>query len=155
MKREDIVGIIVAVLMAALLAGLWLWARWRNKKREASWPTKWVNRGGPVPQGVEVALAIICQRAPGLPPMGYIDWVPEPMPYGEGYSAGFYLGRYPVTVQVVFDPLVERTALAHELGHAWYEITKGLTVEPKDDPAFALWVDDTNRRIKAALTVLR
>ncbi len=149
-QLELIFGIGIIVGSIVLIGGLHLWRRYREKRDRASWPPVWEHHGEP-PPGYLQALRVIEERAPGLPAKGRIYWRTEPW-YDMGRRvAGILVTTQPVTVEVLYDVRIERTALAHELGHAWYALTKGKVPEPSQDAEFAAWLRETNAAIAQSL----
>ncbi len=115
-------------------------ALWYRARRLAALPKDWIQTG-PRPAGVDVALQIIFERAPGkVRAGGYIEWVAAPFWANGVLVAGS---------QVLYYPLVEQTALAHEIAHAWWEQLYDRTGE--GEPDFLAWIRGTNLAIAAAL----
>jgi len=124
-------------------------ALWYRALRLAALPKDWIQTG-PRPAGVDVALRIIFERAPGrVRAGGYIEWVEEPFWANGILVAGLQFESIPVRAKVLYYPLVEQTALAHEIAHAWWEQLYDRTGE--GEPDFLAWIRGTNLAIAAAL----
>jgi hypothetical protein len=133
-------------LAAMLLVGLVatpLYIRWNRAKQEATYPKAWV-RTGREPAGVDIALEVIKLMAPKEMRFGgYIEWVDGPFMCGYVQAAGCLIDRHTPVIKVMYFDLVEKTALAHEIGH-YYGFIDG-------DPAFQQWIASVNTEIARRL----
>lgn len=144
---SDVLGIVAAVSVVLLMAGIWVWAYYRRKKREAGWPKTWIHLGKPPPD-IDIALEVIDLLTPGMTHAGTIEWMDENGFYADGRRvAGLCVGTKPIHVQVSYHPIVEKTALAHELGHAWSILTNQGFGESPADTRFVSWFNQVNREI--------
>jgi hypothetical protein len=145
------VVIVISIVFAVLVVGAVLYARWHQTKERASWPTTWIISGTP-PRGIWTALDIIEQSAPGLPSAGYIDWVEGPFEMVPGFKvAGTVISTEPIRIKVMWAEKIEDTALAHECGHAWSDLTHQGFGESPQDKKFVAWFTDVNHKIAVAM----
>lgn len=147
---SDLLGLILLVVFALVLLGAYLYYRWKYAQYKKTWPTTWVHKGLAPPPGVDKALQVIAEATPGMPQCGYIEWVKDPFFVGEILAAGT-VDYEPIRIKVMYNDLVERTALAHEAGHAWNHYTKQGFGESPQDKRFVQWFTDVNTKIRKAL----
>ncbi len=139
---------ILGVGSVCALAGAVAWGLWRRRQNEAAWPTTWLHVGTP-PAGADEALEILCALAPGpVRRGGTIEWVEEPFLSWGVLVAGVELSALPVHVRVTRIEPVEESALAHEIGHAFWEQVYGHDGEGTGN--FVAWVAEANAAIRRA-----
>jgi hypothetical protein len=154
---SDPVALTFSGLFVLVFGGIWGWFAWRQKQKEKTWPRTWIHVGRAPPSGIDEAMDIIAKHTPGMPQAGTVEWVLEPFSVGWTMAAGTVLSTKPIRIKVMFDERVERTALVHELGHVWSELTKqgfgeslGST-NPNTDQRFVRWFNTINSEIATAL----
>lgn len=140
-------GFWIAVALAAAFSfAVYLYRRWAAAQLGASYPTTWFQSGTPVADAA-LALLVIAERCPGkVRQGGYIEWLDElPFTCGTLPAAGCAVSLKIPKLQVSRIEPVEKSALAHEVGHYyWYELY-GKT--GTGDPAFEEWLRLTNLEI--------
>lgn len=148
MITSEVVGVVLFVLA---VVGLGIYVVRTRDSHVLPIPVTWVHEGMPPPPGFEVALEVIGDATPGMPKAGTIIWMPTPFLNGGVLAAGTVDSYDPIRIRVLYDPLVERTALAHELGHVWsYRTHQGFGESPQD-PRFVTWFTTVNRDIARRL----
>ena len=134
-----------------LVGGAIAWSRYRKWRAYQNRPTTWVHVGKPPPD-VDVALEVIGAATPGMPKAGTIIWEPKPFLIDWGrLVAGCVDGYDPIQIRVLYDDRVERTALAHELGHVWSSLTNQGFGESPADTRFVKWFSTLNADIARRL----
>jgi hypothetical protein len=146
MTTMDLMAILTLVSIVATV----LYVAWR--KFIWAHPKKWIVTGKS-PAGFDVAMGIISRFTPGLKQAGYIEWVDGPFMVTEinKWAAGVLSGTDPIRIKLTFFDLIENSALAHEMDHAWRLMTTGETPEPADDKMVAAYINEVNARIARAL----
>lgn len=154
---ENTVGVIVLTAFLSLIGGLFAWTRWRKAQERKSWPTSWVSTGISPPDNLDIALSIIGRHTPGMVQAGTIEWVKDPFSVGWTMAAGTVMSVKPIHIKLMFFDKVESTALVHEIGHVWSELTNQGFGElysgsdPRSDQRFAAWIKMVNDEIITAL----
>jgi hypothetical protein len=142
----------VLVPLAACVAGLMLGAAGLAlfyRRREASWPTTWTEVGSP-PVASARALRILDALAPApVRSGGTVEWVDGPFASFGLTVAGVMVSALPIRVKVARWERVEQTALAHEIGHAFWTQLYG--TDGEGDVRFLAWVTRANAVLSAAL----
>lgn len=148
---DNLRGLVGLVGLLLVIGGVLVFVLWRKHK---NLPKSWVHQGVTPPLGVETALRVISRFTPGLPQAGYIEWVYGPFMVG-GYppikAAGAMLGLEPTRIMLTYFDKVEQSALAHEVGHAWNEVTKQGFGESPADARFVAWINTVNTAIAKEL----
>lgn len=149
---ENVVGVIVLTAFLLLVGGLWLWSRLRLAQAKKLWPKTWVHEGLAPPPGIDKALEIIAKYTPGMPQAGTVIWVKDPFSVGWTMAAGTVDSYEPIVIRLMWFDKPEKTALTHELGHVWSELTKQGFGEAPTDTRFVEWISKINAEIAVALS---
>jgi hypothetical protein len=144
------VFLIVLATLATVAGTLYYFNVYRKRP-----PSKWTHTGIARPPFTDEAVQIILKHTPGLP-NGYIEWIEGPWMEDLGAGggtikvAGILVGTKPVRIKLMYADPVENSALTHEMGHAWSDLTGQGFGEPNTDPKFNEWITKINAEIKAS-----
>jgi hypothetical protein len=145
-----VVFLIIASTLAVVAGVLYYFNVYRKRP-----PSQWQHTGVAPPPFVDEAIQIILRHTTGLP-NGYIEWVDGPWMEDLGAGAGtvkvagIMVSTKPVRLKLMWINPVEASALTHEMGHAWSDLTGQGFGEPDFDFNFARWITQVNTEINVA-----
>jgi hypothetical protein len=145
MSTTDLIAILSLVTVVAtvlmLAACHYKWAH----------PKKWHLKGAPPPPGFDEAMDVIAMFTPGMKQGGYIEWVTGPFFLKGQRVAGALMGTNPFRIKLMYVYEIEKSALAHEMEHAYQITTSGITLEPSESPGMAMAIATINAAIAKEL----
>jgi hypothetical protein len=94
---------------------------------------------------------VLSVYTPGMKQAGYIEWVVGPFILNGQRVAGALTGTNPIRIKLMYVHEIEKSALAHEIEHAYQITTSGTTLEPSESPSMAAAIKEMNRAIALEL----